>query len=70
MAPREHGRKERKGSSRRPPKTVEPAEWGGLQVADRLVDIADELGYELETEEGAGSGESATSVGSADQIAG
>ena len=69
MVPREHGRKGCKGSSQRPPKTVESAECGKLQVADRLVDIADELEYELETEEGADAGESATSVGSADQIA-
>jgi hypothetical protein len=62
MVPREHGRKGCKGSSQRRPKTLELAECGKLQVADRLVDIADELEHELESDEGTDADESATSV--------
>jgi hypothetical protein len=69
MVPREHGRKGCKGSSQRRPKTLELAECGKLQVADRLVDIADELEHELESDEGTDADESATSVGPPNQIA-
>ena len=69
MGPREHGRKGCKGSSQRRRKRVALAECGKLQVGDRLVDIADELEHELESDEGTDADQCATSVGSPDQIA-
>jgi hypothetical protein len=57
MGPKERGRKRLRGSRQHAPQVAESAECGKPEVTERLVDRADEVEYELETEEGADAGE-------------